>query len=675
MKNKSKRNKKNKVWYLLVAIVVIFVATASYFFITSSDDSNHLTLLERRWINENKDTLIDIKVPSNLSILAYNGEGVIFDFLTEVEEKTELSFNKVAYTYPDNYADGLGILILDSDDKLMKDDIYLLEDHYVLVGKDQGFIESNNLVGNKIGVLESDYEVINNYFSNALTLNRYTSYNTMQTALRNNSINYFIVPRYVYLENINNDNLYIKYNFKDLANKLVLRPSGIKRLDSILEKYVTNFRDELFIEDLNKNLLNYYLSLDKITELERVNLTNKVYRYGYVKGSNYNIKVRSDHYGIANSYLQAMEEMIDMEFDYFEYNSQEELLTALRDEKIDFAFVDFNYDGSLLKTVSPFNSDMVVLSKKYYPITSQNSLNNRNIYVKENSPLKNYISNFTNNISSYKGSNIPSVEEDLLVVDNYDYQYYKDGKLKSYQVLFKDNYTSNCYYVVNNNQEVFYNFLNFFLSNSDNSIYEQNTIKQFDTISNSRKNFENIYIVITLIVIIPLLLIIMILFVNRKKVKGSSKKEDVLKYNDLLTSLKNRNYLNDCIEKWDDTHVYPKTVIMVDLNNLKYVNDNYGHEEGNKLIQSAAAVLINTQLEKSEIIRTDGNEFLIYLIGYSKMQVTTYVNKLSREFEKLEHGFGAAIGYSMIEDEIKTIDDAINEATINMRMDKEQNYR
>ena len=30
---------------------------------------------------------------------------------------------------------------------------------------------------------------------------------------------------------------------------------------------------------------------------------------------------------------------------------------------------------------------------------------------------------------------------------------------------------------------------------------------------------------------------------------------------------------------------------------------------------------------------------------------------------------------SMIEDEIKTIDDAINEASIEMRMDKEQNYK
>ena len=49
------------------------------------------------------------------------------------------------------------------------------------------------------------------------------------------------------------------------------------------------------------------------------------------------------------------------------------------------------------------------------------------------------------------------------------------------------------------------------------------------------------------------------------------------------------------------------------------------------------------------------------------------IRKLNKEFKDLEHGFGAAIGYSMINDGIKTIDDAINEATLDMRNNKEEN--
>ena len=113
---------------------------------------------------------------------------------------------------------------------------------------------------------------------------------------------------------------------------------------------------------------------------------------------------------------------------------------------------------------------------------------------------------------------------------------------------------------------------------------------------------------------------------------------------------------------------------MVDLNNVKYVNDNYGHEEGDQLIIKAAGILVNTQLENSEIIRTDGNEFLIYLVGYSERQISTYAKKLSREMKNLPHSFGAAVGYSMITDEIKTLDDSINEATLEMITNKEE-YR
>ena len=48
------------------------------------------------------------------------------------------------------------------------------------------------------------------------------------------------------------------------------------------------------------------------------------------------------------------------------------------------------------------------------------------------------------------------------------------------------------------------------------------------------------------------------------------------------------------------------------------------------------------------------------------------MRKLTKELKELKHGFGAAIGYSMIVDDIKTVDDAINEASIDMRNNKEE---
>ena len=160
---------------------------------------------------------------------------------------------------------------------------------------------------------------------------------------------------------------------------------------------------------------------------------------------------------------------------------------------------------------------------------------------------------------------------------------------------------------------------------------------------------------------------------NKKKVVLNTKvkNNEKIRYVDMLTSLKNRNYLNDRIEIWNQNTVYPQCVIVLDLNNVKYLNDTFGHEEGDKQIKAAANILFKTQLENSELLRTDGNEFMIYLVGYTEKRVVSYIKKLLKEFKKLPYEYGVAIGFSMIKDDLKLVEDAFNEATILMRKNKE----
>ena len=76
--------------------------------------------------------------------------------------------------------------------------------------------------------------------------------------------------------------------------------------------------------------------------------------------------------------------------------------------------------------------------------------------------------------------------------------------------------------------------------------------------------------------------------------------------------------------------------------------------------------------DNSDVMRTDGNEFLIYLVGFTQKQVTNYIHKLNKEFKKLPYEYGAEFGYSMINDSIKTIEDAILEATEEMKKQKKK---
>ena len=54
-------------------------------------------------------------------------------------------------------------------------------------------------------------------------------------------------------------------------------------------------------------------------------------------------------------------------------------------------------------------------------------------------------------------------------------------------------------------------------------------------------------------------------------------------------------------------------VVSVDVNNLKTVNDNYGHASGDYLIQSAAALLMDMAKGRGKVFRTGGDEFVAFL--------------------------------------------------------------
>ena len=205
----------------------------------------------------------------------------------------------------------------------------------------------------------------------------------------------------------------------------------------------------------------------------------------------------------------------------------------------------------------------------------------------------------------------------------------------------------------------------------ENKLVIEGLNNHYDTIKSG-----NIITKIAEYILLILLLVVLIIFIIFKKSKKISiarkiKKDDKMKFIDQLTSLKNRNFLNENIETWNNNTIYPQTIVVIDLNKIQEINDLYGYNEGDKQIKALANILVKTQLDNSEIMRTDGNEFVIYLVGYSQKQVSNYIFKLNKEIKKLPYEFGAEFGFSMIQDDIKTIEDALNEAVEDMKKNKE----
>lgn len=83
-----------------------------------------------------------------------------------------------------------------------------------------------------------------------------------------------------------------------------------------------------------------------------------------------------------------------------------------------------------------------------------------------------------------------------------------------------------------------------------------------------------------------------------------------LAYTDALTGLKNRLAFNEREKqlKSDNTSCI---IIQLDINNLKVVNDVYGHSEGDRHITEAAHIIRNSFGEQGDCYRTGGDEFIV----------------------------------------------------------------
>ncbi len=84
---------------------------------------------------------------------------------------------------------------------------------------------------------------------------------------------------------------------------------------------------------------------------------------------------------------------------------------------------------------------------------------------------------------------------------------------------------------------------------------------------------------------------------------------------DYTTGLKNRNsYERDMAQArfLAQTKKHPPDIgfLVVDINNLKYVNDHYGHPEGDRLIAASSSILKSNLKSATNIYRMGGDEFL-----------------------------------------------------------------
>lgn len=79
---------------------------------------------------------------------------------------------------------------------------------------------------------------------------------------------------------------------------------------------------------------------------------------------------------------------------------------------------------------------------------------------------------------------------------------------------------------------------------------------------------------------------------NRLEMKDRQEQLQYLSYRDLLTNLYNRNYYIRLLEKSRGRCFKNIGVVYIDLNGLKQINDEQGHEAGDSFIRRAAQQIV-----------------------------------------------------------------------------------
>ncbi len=672
------KNKKRLILIFFGIAILIFVGL--YLFINYSEP-NILNSEDKKWISENGGKVIDIDVINNLPVYANNGKGVIFDFLNYINEKTGLEFNKMPYlkeSGKDNFNSKYKIEVVDGSQKLNSNQLLIFTDIYVSISKNDIKISRlEDLSGLTIGLLESDSSNINYYLENIPNV-KYKAYDTIDALFKGmdeNEVNMVVALNMLNLDRTIKGDYTINYYFNNITKNVVFSlDNDNKNLNSIIFKAYKHWFDKEYVKDYNETMLNYYISMREINDKTRADLLSKTYVYGYVENMPYEFSIAGNMEGVAIEYIKRIIRLTDIDMNYHKYDSVKDLKDGISKGEVDIYFDYFGgNDSKYLKTKSVFIENFVILGRDNVTVIDNlESLKGKTIATMANNYLSSYIKDNTK-ANVVEKENLKALkDEDLIIVDKELYSYYKNSTFKDYEVLYSNIMTNDYAFMVKSNNPSFYNLFDYFINTNSYYNYRNSAYASFNGSIFDKVTFEELYLIILGIILLPIIVaIIVFVFLKNKRKLKLLRKDDRKKYTDLMTSLKNRNYLNLNIDKWNQSKVYPQSIVVIDLNNTKYINDNYGREKGDQLIVRAASVLINTQLENTEIIRSDGNEFLIYMVGYNENQVDIYTKKLSKSLSELPYGFGAAIGYSMILDNIKTIDDAINEAVIAMQSDKE----
>ncbi|MDE6665975.1 MAG: diguanylate cyclase [Ruminococcus sp.] len=142
---------------------------------------------------------------------------------------------------------------------------------------------------------------------------------------------------------------------------------------------------------------------------------------------------------------------------------------------------------------------------------------------------------------------------------------------------------------------------------------------------------------------------------------------------DDMTGVYNRRFFEQYTAKLEKSSERPVSIISADCNELKKINDTFGHLVGDEYIRMAALLFRMVVQNSGRIFRIGGDEFVIILPRKTAVEAETIVRKLQKEeqnFSVKNHNLSISYGVSCMENKTDSIIDIIDAADKHMYLNK-----
>lgn len=147
---------------------------------------------------------------------------------------------------------------------------------------------------------------------------------------------------------------------------------------------------------------------------------------------------------------------------------------------------------------------------------------------------------------------------------------------------------------------------------------------------------------------------------------------------DDLTGVYNRRFLMKVLISEDSyliNEIDYYTVIMIDINNFKEVNDVYGHLEGDEVLKALGSILLKNTRKYDICSRYGGDEFLVILPEATKKDAMHFINRVSKSFDGYTKKFRAvdfSLAFGLANSKEKSVKEIIDLADQNLYQNKRE---